>query len=259
MQIKPAYDVAGGGLYTQSGMQSEFRRDALRISVIASSYVALSLSSLPVSADDHVREFVPELNGFIKLTDQTRLFLLGDLTQNLTKDRTEGELGAHLDFTLMPVLRPRLTEGDWVRDRYLWMRVGYAVLTTPDSRGTGPEERRGIIEVTGRVPLPNEVWLVNRGRVDLRDIQGESSQRYRLRFGIEREFKVGGVVTVPYAQAEAFYDTRFDTWNRQLYQLGAEVELTKRWRVEPYYARQNDSRSSVERVDRLGLVLKYFH
>ena len=63
---------------------------------------------------------------------------------------------------------------------------------------------------------------------------------------------------VPYAQAEAFYDTRFDTWNRALFQFGAEVELTKQWRLEPYYARQNDSRSSPASVNRVGLVLKYF-
>ena len=230
-----------------------------RSSAIALALLANSLLEGSARAGDYVREFVPEVNAFVNLSDQTRLFLLGDVTRNLTTDRTEGEAGAHLDFTLKPVLRPRLRDADWVRDRYLWARVGYAVLTSPDKRGTGPEERRGILEITGRVPLPNDFWLVNRGRVDLRDIQGESSQRYRLRLGMEREFTASGVAIVPYAQAEVFYDTRYDVWNRQLYQIGAEVALAKQWRVEPYYARQHDSRSSVERVDRLGFVLKYFH
>ena len=140
-----------------------------------------------------------------------------------------------------------------------WARAGYVVLNSPDNRGSGPTERRGILELTGRVPLPNDVWLVNRARVDLRDVEGaSSSQRYRIRFGVEREFTLDGMVVVPYAQAEAFYDTRFDTWNRQLYQLGAEVELSKQWRIEPYYARQNDTRSSPAHVDRFGLVLKYY-
>lgn len=181
------------------------------------------------------------------------------MTRNLTKDTSEGELGAHLDFTLKPILRPYVGAADWVRDRYLWARVGYVVLTTPDSRSSGSKERRGILEITGRVPLPNEVWLVNRGRVDLRDLEGESSsQRYRLRMGIEREFTAGGTVIVPYAQAEVFHDTRYDAWSRQLYQFGAEIELTKQWRLEPYYARQNDTRPSAGHVDRVGLVLKYF-
>jgi hypothetical protein len=64
---------------------------------------------------------------------------------------------------------------------------------------------------------------------------------------------------VPYAQAEFSYDTRFDAWTQQVYQFGAEIELTKRWRIEPYYARQKNTRSSPALTDRLGLVLKYYH
>ena len=132
------------------------------------------------------------------------------------------------------------------------------VLGSPDGGASGPTERRAIAEVTGRVALPQAVWLVNRARVDLRDLDGEFSQRYRLRIGVEREFVVDGVVLVPYAQAETFYDTRYDTWNRQLYQAGAEIELSKAWRIEPYVARQNDSRSTAGNVDRFGLVLKFY-
>jgi hypothetical protein len=63
---------------------------------------------------------------------------------------------------------------------------------------------------------------------------------------------------VPYLQAENFYDTRFDTFNRQLYQAGVEIELTKHWRIEPYVARQNDSRSASGNLNRFGLVLKSY-
>ena len=226
--------------------------------IVVSVFFAFSSLALPATAGDYAREYVPEFDAFVKLSDKTRLFLLADVTNNQTLDKSEGEVGAHLDFTLKPALRPHLNEADWARDRYLWMRVGYVVLASPDNRGSGPEERRGILELTGRVPLPNDIWLVNRGRVDLRELGREPSQRYRLRAGLERETIVGGVVTVPYAQAEAFYDTRYDTWNRMLYQFGAEIELTKQWRIEPYYARQNDTRSATAHVDRIGLALKYF-
>jgi hypothetical protein len=214
--------------------------------------------AVPAMAGDYALEYVPEFDAFVKLSDKTRVFLLADVTNNQTIGKSEGEVGAHLDITLKPVLRPHLNEADWARDRYLWMRVGYVVLASPDNRGSGPEERRGILELTGRVPLPNDIWLVNRGRADLRELGGEPSQRYRLRAGLERETVVSGVVTVPYAQAEAFYDTRYDTLNRMLYQFGAEIELSKQWRIEPYYARQNDTRSATAHVDRIGLVLKYF-
>jgi hypothetical protein len=51
---------------------------------------------------------------------------------------------------------------------------------------------------------------------------------------------------------------RFGAWNRQLYQAGVEIETIKHWRIEPYYARQEDQRSSTAHVDRVGLVLKTY-
>lgn len=212
----------------------------------------------PVRAADHERAFVPEIDVFIKTSDLTRAFLLWDSTRVQGTDLTENEFGVHLDMTLKPVLRPNLREADWARNRYLWTRVGYLQLGSPDNRGFGPTERRAIAELTGRVPLPQQVWLINRARLDLRDLGGEFSKRARFRVGIEREFNLGGVVIVPYAQAEVFYDTRFSAWNRELYQVGTEIEISKHWRIEPYVYRQNDSRSPSGNLDTLGLALKYF-
>jgi hypothetical protein len=212
----------------------------------------------PARAEEHHDEVVPELNVFIKLSKQVRLYLLGDVTQGFSPHFTDGEFGAHLDFTLKPILRRELRQGDWERSRYLWVRAGYVVAADLDDRDDASTTHTILLETTTRLELPGEVWLVNRARVDFRDIDGETSQRYRLRVGIEREFKVCGVVMVPYAQAEIFYDTRFDSWNRQLYQAGVEIELNKRWRIEPYFARQNDSRSGSGNVNRIGLVLKSY-
>lgn len=212
----------------------------------------------PARAEDHQDEFVPELNVFIKLSQQIRLFLLGDVTQGLSPSFTDGELGAHLDFTLKPILRRELRHGDWERSRYLWVRAGYVVSGDLDDRDDGSTTHMILLETTTRLELPGQFWLVNRARVDFRDTDGESSQRYRLRLGVEREFTVCGVVMVPYAQAEIFHDTRFDSWNRQLYQAGVEIELTKHWRIEPYIARQNDSRSASGNANRIGLVLKTY-
>jgi hypothetical protein len=220
--------------------------------------VAFAALLEPARAEDHTLELNPELDVFIKLSNQVRLFLLADINRGLSPSYTDGEVGVHLDFTLKPILRRELRNGDWERDRYLWVRAGYLVSGDLDDRDGGSITQTILLETTGRFELPGEFWLVNRGRVDFRDDAGETSQRYRLRVGIEREFTVCGVVMVPYAQAETFYDTRFDIWNRQLYQAGVEIELTKHWRIEPYFARQNDSRSASGNVNRLGLVLKTY-
>ena len=106
--------------------------------------------------------------------------------------------------------------------------------------------------------LPESVWLVNRARLDVRNISGVWSQRYRLHVGVEREFTPNGVPIVPYAQAETFYDTRNGSWNRQLYQTGVEVELSKSWRYEVYVSRQVDSPAPSANLSTLGLVLKHY-
>ena len=108
------------------------------------------------------------------------------------------------------------------------------------------------------MPLPAAFWLVNRGGVEVRDVDGDVSARVKYRLGVEREVTLWGVTMVPYAQAEVIYDTRFGVWNRQKYQAGVEVVLDARWRIEPYYARQDDSRSSPAHVNAVGLVLKLF-
>jgi hypothetical protein len=219
----------------------------------------LLLTSLTVAqAGDTQAEFVPELNTYLKLSENTRLFFIGSLTQGLSEPATDGEVGAHLDITFAPILRPRLRHADWERDRYLWLRIGYRLLGDLDNRESGFVEHRGVIQLTARAPLPWEVWLVNRVGVDLRDMNGDFSTRFREQLGIEREITVGGVTLVPYAQAEVLYDTRFGAWNRQIYQAGVEIELTSHVRIEPYYARQEDQRSSTAHLNRAGLVLKLY-
>ena len=203
-----------------------------------------------------VEALAPELNAYVKLSDEARLFLLGNLSNYDNGDLTSGELGAHLDFTLKPRFRSHLREADWARDSYLWTRIGYTV--SRPLKGQDALEHRGLLELTMRVALPEQVWLVNRARYELRDINHVMSQRYRLRVGIEREFTPDSVPTLPYAQAETLYDTRTGSWNRQIYQAGVEVEINKSWRYEVYLSRQVDSLSSSANIATLGLVLKLY-
>jgi hypothetical protein len=181
------------------------------------------------------------------------------VTESLSDGTTDGEVGTHLDLTLKPILRRRLRRTDWERDRYFWIRLGYRLIGNLNDRETGVTEHRGLVEATTRVPLPAEVWLVNRVRVDRRDVDGHSSTRFGERIGIEREFAVARTTLVPYVQAEGFYDTRFDAWNRQCYQAGVEIELNQHLRAEPSYTRQKDQRSSASHLDRIGFVLKFYY
>ena len=212
-------------------------------------------------AQERQRELAPELNAYYQLSKDARAVITAGVGQNLTESVTDGEISVNLDLTLAPVFRPELRNADWSRDRYLWVRAGLALAGINEGIDlrNGYSEKRLLLEATGRAVLSNSAWLVSRLRAELRDLDGASSRRFRYRLGIEKEFTVAGYVTVPYAQAEIFYDTRFDQWNRRLFQVGAEVALSKTWRVEPYFAFQKDQQPERTELERFGLAFKYYH
>jgi hypothetical protein len=219
----------------------------------------------PASADDRQSETVPETNIFIRLSDRFRFFGAASITHSLSEGPTDGELGAYLDvLTLRPILQNDIIDADWARNRYLWGRIGYAIGGIHEGLhlDQGYSEQRFVLELSGRYPVSSSgLFAVSRVRWDARTLDGEHSDRYRVRLGVEQEFTVFNRVVVPYANAEFFYDTRFDAWSRQVYQVGVEIALNRfgqHFRIEPYYAFQIDTGTSPTHLDRFGLVLKYY-
>lgn len=207
-------------------------------------------------------EFWPEFNAFFNLDDRTRLFLMASATRaeetSGSGDGTQysdGTVGAHLDFTLKPIWRTNLQSEDWERERYVWLRAGYRHVADFGHWSSG--EDRGLIEFHTLQPLPGEFWLTGRAKWEMRDIDGSYSNRFGVRLGTERELIVGGHSFVPYFHAEALYDTRYDSWNRQRYQAGFDAVITHGWRIEPYLVHQKDNRSATGNVNAIGLTLKY--
>lgn len=209
-------------------------------------------------------EVEPEVDVFFKLNGNLRLFLLGNLVyapadwNGGAATDTELEVGPHLDVSLKPVARQKLRKANWERERYLWFRVGYTYSTSLGDVEDPFHENRGILEVTGRAPLPGDVWIESRERVDLRDKNGTFSTRFRWRTTLERETSMFGAVTMPYFRFEIFYDGSKHAWSRQTYQAGMELIFDKRWRLEPYYLYQEDERSQPAHTNAFGLILKHY-
>jgi Protein of unknown function (DUF2490) len=210
-------------------------------------------------------EFWPEFDGFFTLNDRARIFAMGSLTRAEDADDREGspryengQAGVSADISLRPLFRRKLDEDDWERNRYLWMRIGYNYVGNYRANGDTYHEDRGVLEFSLRQPATQDLTLTGRVHWDLRNIDGDYSNRYRVRTGLEWATEAGGYSLAPYAHVEVSYDTRFDAWNQQRYQAGVEVKLSASWRIEPYIARQDDSRSAPAHIDALGLILKYY-
>ena len=61
-----------------------------------------------------------------------------------------------------------------------------------------------------------------------------------------------------YANAEVFFDTGLDGFNRTLYQIGTEVTVDKSFRYEVYLAWQSDRLPAPQSLLALGLVAKWY-
>jgi len=86
------------------------------------------------------------------------VFLLGDVTRNTTAGATEGELGAPGRY-VQRSSRPELHAATGTN-----VTCGRRRLRATEHAGQaqfGPTERRGILELTGRIPMPQDVWLFN--------------------------------------------------------------------------------------------------
>lgn len=220
----------------------------------------IGVSLLPPGAlADSGSELWPELSAFIRLNENTRLYLDASVSRSKESNTQSLDASAYFDLSIKPILRPDLWTQDWHRSRFLWARVGGTRVFKVEQGTNAVAENRAVLALYGKAPLPAEVWLEARARTDLRWIGDAYSTRYRLRLEASREFTWVEHTVVPYANAEAYYDTRYDGWSRSLYQAGAEVTLSKEFRYEIYLARQIDRLPQSASVNVLGVVAKWYY
>jgi hypothetical protein len=218
------------------------------------------------AADSTAVEFWPEINAYAGLDERSRLMVSAAGTRAMegaelgsTLALQNAQFTLNFDYTLAPVLRRDVPRAEWSKNRLLWARLGYEY---GSSGSGGPDAYRsdtGIVELNGRYPGASSLWWTSRLRVDLRNINGEPSQRYRLRAGAEWDTQLAGHPVAPYASVEALYDTRYGQWSRLTLKAGLETPIADAWRIEPYLALQlNRPNDDISRVLGLGLTLKTY-
>ena len=108
--------------------------------------------------------------------------------------------------------------------------------------------------------LQGGILISHRLRTDLRWL-GEDhafSQRLRYRLMVEKEWTVGRWSFVPYANAEPYYDSRYNIVNRTRWSGGASVAWSPRFAVETNWTYQHDTCFSVTNLNALNVILHVF-
>lgn len=231
-------------------------RGVLRRARVFARWIA-GFALLPVLASAQTFQYWPEIDTFVKLSDNMRLFFIASQTRE--DRRGEGaEIGPNLDFYLNPLLKLDKIAGmqlDKAKARPLMFRVGYRYLPSTQN----PTENRFVLEATPRYPFIHGVLVTDRNRADLRLIQGRFSWRYRNRLTIERTFKLGKFRFTPYGRGEAFYDSNYNKFSRTTVDIGSIFPIGKHVELEGYYEHQNDTGKAPNRqINGVSTILNLY-
>ena len=219
--------------------------------------VLVALSSLSAQAQTSSYQTWPEIDTYINLNPNFRLYFIASQTKEHRRG-TDAEIGPNLDFFFKPLFKKNrsvLFQLDESKARPLLLRIGYRYLPSTN----GPTEHRGVVEATGRYPLKSGFLFSDRNRADLRFINGEFSWRYRNRLTAERTVSILSYHFTPYVRGEVYFDSNYAKWSRTSEDLGAAFPIRKHTEIEPYYEHQNDTSKSPNRqTNAFGLSLNLY-
>jgi len=222
--------------------------------------------SMVIASDSTTQQFWPEIDAYVRIDERSRLLLTAAATramEGLFAEKRpvfqDAQFTLNFDYTLAPFLREHVPQAEWVKSRLLWTRLGLEYGRSFDSADDAFRSYTGVAELHARFPTESSLVAATRLRLDLRDINGERSQRYRVRVGAEWQDQVFDHPIEPYGSIEFLYDTRYDKWSRVTLKTGLETPITERWRLEPYVELQlNRPQDELKRVLGIGLTFKVY-
>lgn len=214
---------------------------------------------VPVATPETRGEFWPELDVFLRLGEQSRLYArYGGTRSESLQAYSDGQIGIYFDRWLINPIRFRhAVRQDVSLAKLLLLRAGYQ-FANPRNGAVRPTEHMISAEGTGKLHLPWELLVSDRNRFDFRWINGDFRWRYRNRIKLERTFGEGIFQFTPYFHTEFFCSLDERQWNRVRYTAGGETAVTRRVAVDIYAARQNDWLQVTPKLHALGVALKLY-
>jgi Protein of unknown function (DUF2490) len=190
-------------------------------------------------------EFWPESDTWVRLSEPAQLLFIisGDRDAD-SGDKTDGKYGVYLDY----LLNERIS----LRGGYQFQRN---LSEAPGEHDTS--ENRLVFDFNYYWRIGEQGRLADRVRLDLRDMEGETSYRVRNRLMYSQEIKLTRATFSPYASIEAFYDSRFDTVSRFLTHVGSTVPLARWFEADFYLGWQHDTQPKDNKIAGLGITLNF--
>lgn len=203
---------------------------------------APSLAQADSSANEDVQLW-PDVTVGFRLNPKMTLNLFGTLRLGRNRENLVSEqLGGAVIFRI---------------NRYLSITPHYRHVWSQPDAVRRSQENRYFIDITPRLPLPKGFSIQDRNRTEIRDIEDQTSWRYRNRPQIEKVFTWHDRQMTSYAAIEFFYDSRFAQWNRKQYWIGTRVPVNKHLTLDFHYARNRDQRARPGQLHIIGVFSRF--
>ena len=191
-------------------------------------------------AQKPTNQFWPELDVYWTPAEHQRTFLEISASADQEGSKREDSIGLYQDYLFLP--------------------AGYfrgGLRYTKSAHDNSYQEIRGVGEATLKVWSRGLARLVNRSRVELRDVNGDWSYRIRDRLHLQRlPASPTGLALAPYMTFEAYYYSQFRTIQRLGGRVGSEAHVRGPAYIDLYIARQDNSRTEPRYINALGLTVK---
>jgi hypothetical protein len=239
------------------------RRSTRTVGVAAVVWL-LAIGTAQAQAGDPSLEFWPEVDTWWRVSPAWRVSLFVPVSRNVETDYREGNFIPQVDFAWGKPKRLRTTrlldENRATEMKAMMVRTGYLHGSSLGDDGEEYAEQTVFGEFHLRMPLKRGILVSHRVRTDVRWLgqDSEFSNRWRYRLMVEKEFAKGLMSLVPYANGEAYYDSRYETVNRTRWIGGATIAWTSRYAIEGNVTYQHDTHSSVTNLLALNVILHLF-
>ncbi len=185
-------------------------------------------------------EFWPELDVYWSPAEHQRTFLELSSSTEREGPKREDTIGLYQDYLMLPAG---------------YLRGGFRY--TFSAKDNSYREYRFVGEATYRTWSRGKARLLNRARVEVRDVNNAWSYRIRDRLHLQRmPANQTGLALAPYITFEAYYYSQYKTIARIGGRIGTEARIRGPVSVDLYVARQNNSRTLPKYVNALGLTTR---
>ena len=196
-------------------------------------------------------EFLPEINAHVELDSNVRFVFQAKETRENGIPK-QAEIGPSIEYYWRPLKNLVPNGVDQAKIRFILLSIGYRYLPSSDA----PATNRILLMATPRFPLKSKLVISDRNRGELNFSSGELNWRYRNRLQAEREITIRSYHPVPYANVEAYYDSKFEKWSSIVIRAGSQFPIGKHTELDTYYEHQNNTgRAPNQQVNAAGLIL----